>query len=538
MRRPEALKARAKRRRDELRKLAETAGRDTFIDSSAPVARYFNATRTLLTQARVYKAEGRTPEAYVLYWRAATFFLERVTKHARYSHASIKALQVSCQRDVSSALQTLEQLDRELLLLYEMEAESDEAAKAASRPGSESQPASTAAVPAGEAAAASVQRVPAGGLVPPQPLLPAVQAAMQAFAREADETRRARAYPTLAEPQQPAPAVLPFAPPFSGLAPRGSYGEPPYASAEQPMPQLAPPPPASLGGSTMLAGFPSAPPPPSAQPAPATPAFIVPPLVPPAVPTPSADARPPPAAPAPPFGFAVPPPLPPTGQPPAGSQRLPSHAPHANCACASPSSHAASVFSPQQGLSARARTVRVPRDLCDRFLEVARPNTLANVETCGVLAGTFVRDELHVTHVLVPAQTGSSDQCGTTAEGEEEVCMYHVTHDLITLGWVHTHPSQMCFFSSVDLHTQCGYQSMLDEAIGIVLAPKSSPSVGIFQLTTPQGLTEVQQCKESGFHPYHQRNGPGAGNGVYCESEHVILAGDMSVQLVDLRKSK
>ncbi|KAJ1621894.1 hypothetical protein T492DRAFT_556457, partial [Pavlovales sp. CCMP2436] len=184
---------------------------------------------------------------------------------------------------------------------------------------------------------------------------------------------------------------------------------------------------------------------------------------------------------------------------------------------------------------AKLRTLRVPRDLTSRFLEVARSNTLSNIETCGILAGRFARDELHVTHVILPSQSGSSDQCGTTDVGEEDACMYHVENDLITLGWVHTHPSQMCFFSSVDLHTQCGYQSMLDEAIGIVLAPKSSPSVGIFRLTTPTGLTEVQQCRENGFHPVHQRNGPEAGNGVYSESDHVVLTSDMPVQLIDMR---
>jgi STAM-binding protein len=246
----------------------------------------------------------------------------------------------------------------------------------------------------------------------------------------------------------------------------------------------------------------------------------------------------------------VPPPLPPPDQV-QGTTAQTDHLSraHVGCACA-PQSHAAPPppraaeptsaamvgFNPQNGLHAKLRTLRVPRDLTSRFLEVARPNTLANVETCGILAGTFRNDELHVTHVLVPNQSGSSDQCSTTDSGEEDACMYHVEHELITLGWIHTHPSQMCFFSSVDLHTQCGFQSMLDEAIGIVLAPKSSPSVGIFRLTVPSGLTEVQQCKESGFHPIHQRNGPGAGNGVYSESDHVVLTGDAPIQLVDLRK--
>jgi proteasome lid subunit RPN8/RPN11 len=27
------------------------------------------------------------------------------------------------------------------------------------------------------------------------------------------------------------------------------------------------------------------------------------------------------------------------------------------------------------------------------------------------------------------------------------------------LGWIHTHPSQSCFMSSIDVHTQAGYQA-------------------------------------------------------------------------------
>ncbi len=30
---------------------------------------------------------------------------------------------------------------------------------------------------------------------------------------------------------------------------------------------------------------------------------------------------------------------------------------------------------------------------------------------------------------------------------------------LYPLGWIHTHPTQTCFLSSVDVHTQCGYQA-------------------------------------------------------------------------------
>lgn len=45
----------------------------------------------------------------------------------------------------------------------------------------------------------------------------------------------------------------------------------------------------------------------------------------------------------------------------------------------------------------------------------------------------------------------------------------------MTLGWVHTHPSQTAFLSSVDLHTSCMYQTMLHEAIAIVCSVKYGP---------------------------------------------------------------
>lgn len=34
---------------------------------------------------------------------------------------------------------------------------------------------------------------------------------------------------------------------------------------------------------------------------------------------------------------------------------------------------------------------------------------------------------------------------------------------LIVLGWIHTHPRHTCFMSSVDMHTHCGFQTMLPE---------------------------------------------------------------------------
>ncbi|KAJ9154579.1 hypothetical protein P3X46_027899 [Hevea brasiliensis] len=63
-----------------------------------------------------------------------------------------------------------------------------------------------------------------------------------------------------------------------------------------------------------------------------------------------------------------------------------------------------------------------------------------------------------------------------------------------------THPSQICFMSSVDLHAHYSYQIMLPEAIAIVMAPThaSSPH-GIFHLSDPDVMSVIRNCQQRGF---------------------------------------
>ncbi|CAM0138566.1 hypothetical protein VKS41_007186 [Umbelopsis sp. WA50703] len=147
------------------------------------------------------------------------------------------------------------------------------------------------------------------------------------------------------------------------------------------------------------------------------------------------------------------------------------------------------------------RTVHTPLSILDRFLDIAASNTKKNLETCGILCGHLKANQLTVTTLLIPKQTSTSDTC--TTENEEEVFDYQDRHDLLTLGWIHTHPTQSCFMSSVDLHTHCSYQLMLPEAIAIVCAPKHNPNYGIFRLTDPPGLDVITRCREPrAFHPH------------------------------------
>eukprot|EP00128_Syssomonas_multiformis_P014389 Colp12_sorted_trinity150504_noHs@33951 len=138
----------------------------------------------------------------------------------------------------------------------------------------------------------------------------------------------------------------------------------------------------------------------------------------------------------------------------------------------------------------------------------------------------MAHDVLHVTHLLVPKQEGTSDSCTTT--DEEQLFAYQHSHDLLTLGWVHTHPSQTCFMSSLDLHTHCGYQLMLPEAVAIVCAPRHQDEAS-FQLTTPYGLPYIAQCREPGFHP-HPQEPP-----LYQPCGHVRFTDGASLTIIDMR---
>lgn len=119
------------------------------------------------------------------------------------------------------------------------------------------------------------------------------------------------------------------------------------------------------------------------------------------------------------------------------------------------------------------RSVFVPSKLRSAFLEIASKNTRAGLEMCGILCGTPVNNALFVRCLLIPDQKCTSDTCETENEGA--MFDYCASEDLLVLGWIHTHPTQTCFMSSRDLHTQAGYQVMMPESVAIVCAPRFKP---------------------------------------------------------------
>lgn len=180
----------------------------------------------------------------------------------------------------------------------------------------------------------------------------------------------------------------------------------------------------------------------------------------------------------------------------------------------------------RRAASQQLRTVVVYREMLADFLKVARSNTSRGIETCGILAGSLSQNTLFITTLIIPKQHGTENTC--TMLNEEELFLYMDKYNLITIGWIHTHPTQDCFMSSIDLHTHCGYQSMLTEAIAIVMAP-SRQQHGIFKLHIPDGLSLIQKCTKTGFHA-HSSVGP-----IYVEAGHVKLVSSRNYRVVDLR---
>lgn len=180
------------------------------------------------------------------------------------------------------------------------------------------------------------------------------------------------------------------------------------------------------------------------------------------------------------------------------------------------------------------KTVFLPASLRTTFLKLAERNTEKNLETCGILSGVLKNNAYFITTLIIPAQESTSDTCHTT--DEEALFEYQDTNELFTIGWCHTHPSQTCFLSSVDLHTHCSYQLMLPESIALVYAPSKDPDRGCFRLTHPPGLDLIRACRKTGlFHP-HETNAS-----IYCDAAsssnhgHVKELEGMTFTIVDQR---
>ena len=83
-----------------------------------------------------------------------------------------------------------------------------------------------------------------------------------------------------------------------------------------------------------------------------------------------------------------------------------------------------------------------------------------NLETCGVLGGKKTNDDWFVSHLILPEQHQTDVSCLLTDQGQAQLEEYLHGHELGQIGWIHTHPSQTAFLSSMDQHQHFSYQTL------------------------------------------------------------------------------
>ncbi|XP_020571943.1 AMSH-like ubiquitin thioesterase 2 [Phalaenopsis equestris] len=177
------------------------------------------------------------------------------------------------------------------------------------------------------------------------------------------------------------------------------------------------------------------------------------------------------------------------------------------------------------------KDVHISAGLMEQFMELAKDNTKKDLETCGILGASLEMQTYYVTTLVLPKQESTSSSCN--ALNEEEIHAILDGESLYAAGWIHTHPSQTCFLSSIDLHTQYSYQVMLPEAIAIVMAPTDPErKSGIFRLTDPSGIDVVRNCDERGFHPHPST---ADGSPIYENCSNVYINPTLRFEVFDLR---
>ncbi|XP_026321988.1 STAM-binding protein-like A [Hyposmocoma kahamanoa] len=390
-----------------------TYGAMVEVDPNVPPRRYYRSGLEMVRMANVYLEEGNLENAYILYMKFMTLFVEKIRKHPEYTSVPAQVKIVN-QTKLKEVMPKAEKLKQKLLDQYAKEHQTYKENSSKRRAAEEERRKQE------QEDAKLAQRL------------------------QADENRRdnVTSTPHLKHTEQW--AVSPSAPPVDGIV----YPEDWPAAQPRPAPLFRPDPPESAA------------------------------------------------------------------KPPLNRE----------------SSNFSGLLTPLLARAAERpslRRVRAPSALLARFLRLAAADTARNVECCGILAGVLERDQLKITHVIVPKQTGTADSCSTN--NEEEIFHYQDQHNLITLGWIHTHPTQTAFLSSVDLHTQCSYQLMMPEAIAIVCAPKYNET-GYFALTPDYGMQFIANCRLSGFHP-HPNDPP-----LFYNVNHIHLDETAPVEMVDLRR--
>jgi STAM-binding protein len=572
-----------------------------------PLHFWLRAASAIQKQAAAYERDGNEEQAFQFYYRHATLVMSKLPGHPEFRLPQHQAAWQKARADVTANLRTMEALKPGIKRRYEQHRAGEARRADADRVAREEQRANAygAAVGGARRASASGERPAAYGYGGTRELDPAVSCDLAVqLAHNEYQSVMTRSPPSSSSGAAPGPTAKPdratmhrriqsgafldpdsddddlarqivavgqrreqaFAPTVPGNAfaqqqqqhqRAGSAGAPHYPSVPKKTPAAAAA--AAAAVDSTMSWYETSPPRPRRS---------------------SGDSKPPPRVPAKPGATPRDLPLselsaepPPPSRPP--KEQLLLHADLAELAAPPPPAKPPSPVEAPDTSPAAAAAALVPNPAVDprkytfrpsartergqplrtiflsprvraRFLTIALANTRRNLETCGILCGRLISNAFFVLKLVIPEQEATSDTCDTV--NESALFDYCDENDLMTLGWIHTHPSQTCFMSSRDLHTHGGYQVQLAESIAIVCAPSREPSYvfpsspywceadrgrwGIFRLTDPPGLATILGCTQKGlFHPH-------AAEDVYTDAlqpGHVREVENLPFDVVDLR---
>ena len=109
--------------------------------------------------------------------------------------------------------------------------------------------------------------------------------------------------------------------------------------------------------------------------------------------------------------------------------------------------------------------------------------------------------DIVITSLVFPDQV--SDENGVQPDLNPEYISIVEEKGLVAIGWIHSHPHQTCYFSSVDMHAHHALQASIPYSFGIVYAreDKTLPIA-----LTQKGMETIGECSDFGFHT-HEVNG-------------------------------
>eukprot|EP01084_Bolivina_argentea_P308861 534170_1 len=158
-------------------------------------------------------------------------------------------------------------------------------------------------------------------------------------------------------------------------------------------------------------------------------------------------------------------------------------------------------------LNKATANISIPQNVINDFqTQFAFDDLQSNIETAALLfAPKIPKNNVYtVSHVVIPKQSGDANSC--VISNEEEINYSVDCNNMVCVGWVHTHPRQNNFLSSVDLHQTHFYGCTASTNIpflAIVISPtdENMKYTGVYSLTNI-GKSALAGCGRTGHHTH------------------------------------